>query len=78
MYVKVDEDVFVSSGWAERLFAAYEKYRDRDNLSLVCDPDTNTCQLTCTGNAQCPGSFSCFDASGDGASYCVNPTCTLN
>ncbi len=54
-----------------------EQY-DRDNLSLVCDPDTNTCQLTCTGNAQCPGSFSCFDASGDGASYCVNPTCTLN
>jgi len=54
-----------------------EQY-DRDNLSLACDPDTNTCQLSCTGNAECPGGFSCFDASGDGASYCVNPTCTLN
>ncbi|MCZ6806645.1 MAG: hypothetical protein O7F08_06800 [Deltaproteobacteria bacterium] len=54
-----------------------EQY-DRDNLSLVCDPDTNRCQLTCTSNAECPGGFSCFDASGDGASYCVNPTCTLN
>jgi hypothetical protein len=54
-----------------------EQY-DRDNLSLACDPDTNTCQLTCTTNAECPGGFSCFDASGDGASYCVNPTCTLN
>ncbi len=54
-----------------------EQY-DRDNLSLACDPDTKTCQLSCTGNAECPGGFSCFDASGDGASYCVNPTCTLN
>jgi hypothetical protein len=54
-----------------------EQY-DRDNLSLACDPDTNTCQLSCTNNAECPGGFSCFDASGDDTSYCVNPTCTLN
>jgi hypothetical protein len=54
-----------------------EQY-DRDNLSLACDPDVNTCQLSCETNAECPGGFSCYDASGDGASYCVNPTCTLN
>jgi hypothetical protein len=54
-----------------------ERY-DRDNLKLTCDGETNTCQLTCTSNVQCPGGFACYDASGDGNSYCVNPTCTLN
>ena len=54
-----------------------ERY-DRDNLELVCDTDTNTCQLTCVSNAQCPGGYACYDASEDGNSYCVNPTCTLN
>ncbi len=54
-----------------------ERY-DRDNLKLTCDGETNTCQLSCTSNVQCPGGFACFDASGDGNSYCVNPTCTLN
>jgi hypothetical protein len=54
-----------------------ERY-DRDNLKLTCDGETNTCQLTCESNVQCPGGFACFDASGDGNSYCVNPTCTLN
>jgi hypothetical protein len=54
-----------------------ERY-DRDDLRLTCDGDTNTCQLSCTSNVQCPGGFACFDASGDGNSYCVNPTCTLN
>ena len=54
-----------------------ERY-DRDNLELVCDTDTNTCQLTCESNVQCPGGFACYDESEDGKSYCVNPTCTLN
>ncbi len=54
-----------------------ERY-DRDNLKLTCDGDTNTCQLSCQSNVECPGGFACYDASGDGNSYCVNPTCTLN
>ena len=54
-----------------------ERY-DRDNLELVCDTESNTCQLTCESDVECPGGFACYDASGDGNSYCVNPTCTLN
>ncbi|MGB5349179.1 MAG: hypothetical protein WBN10_06230 [Polyangiales bacterium] len=54
-----------------------ERY-DRDNLELVCDSETNTCQLTCESNVQCPGGFACFDENEDGTNYCVNPTCTLN
>jgi hypothetical protein len=54
-----------------------ERY-DRDNLDLTCDPATNTCQLTCDSNVQCPGGFACYDEDEDGESYCVNPTCTLN
>jgi len=54
-----------------------ERY-DRDNLELVCDTETNTCQLTCESNVQCPGGFACFDENEDGSSYCVNPTCSLN
>jgi hypothetical protein len=54
-----------------------ERY-DRDNLDLVCDPATNTCQLTCESNVQCPGGFACYDEDEDGVSYCINPTCTLN
>jgi hypothetical protein len=54
-----------------------ERY-DRDNLKLTCDGETNTCQLTCESNVECPGGFACYDASGDGNSYCVNPTCSLN
>jgi hypothetical protein len=54
-----------------------ERY-DRDNLKLTCDGETNTCQLSCESNVQCPGGFACYDASGDGNSFCVNPTCNLN
>jgi hypothetical protein len=54
-----------------------ERY-DRENLELICDPASNTCQLTCETDVECPGGFACFDASGDGNKYCVNPTCTLN
>ena len=58
--------------------AALNERYDRDNLMLACDPESNTCQLTCESDVQCPGGFACFDASGDGNQYCVNPTCTLN
>jgi hypothetical protein len=51
-----------------------ERY-DRDNLDLTCDPASGTCQLACEGNQQCPGGFTCIDASEDGNSYCVHPTC---
>ena len=54
-----------------------ERY-DRDNLNLTCDGESNTCQLSCETNVQCPGGFACYDETGDGNSYCVNPTCTLN
>jgi hypothetical protein len=54
-----------------------ERY-DRDNLELVCNPASNTCQLTCESNVQCPGGFACYDEDEDGTSYCVNPTCSLN
>jgi hypothetical protein len=57
--------------------ALRERY-DRDTLELVCDSASNTCQLTCESDVECPGGFTCFDASGDGNSFCVNPTCTLN
>jgi hypothetical protein len=58
--------------------AALNERYDRDNLMLACDSETNTCQLTCESDVQCPGGFACFDASGDGNQYCVNPTCALN
>ena len=35
LYVKVDDDIFVPRGWAERMFAAYERFKDRDNLALI-------------------------------------------
>ena len=62
----------------ERSAESLAEQYDRDNLALSCDPGTNTCQLTCTTRSQCPGGFSCFDENGDGQSFCVNPTCTLN
>ncbi len=35
IYVKVDEDVFVPTGWAERMLATYERYQDRTDLALI-------------------------------------------
>ena len=35
VYVKVDEDVFVPQGWAERMLETYERYTDRDDLALI-------------------------------------------
>ena len=33
LYMKIDEDVFVPAGWAQRMVEAYEANRQRDNLS---------------------------------------------
>ena len=35
LYFKLDEDVFVSRGWVEKLAAAYEAHREDDRLALV-------------------------------------------
>jgi len=35
VYVKVDEDVFVPPGWAERLLETYERHADREDLALI-------------------------------------------
>ena len=68
----------VDSDPAACMTAALKERYDRENLELTCDGETNTCQLSCTSNVQCPGGFACYDASDDGNSYCVNPTCALN
>jgi hypothetical protein len=34
-YCKTDEDVFVPEGWPERMWAAYEAHRNRDDLALI-------------------------------------------
>lgn len=35
VYVKVDEDIFVPEGWADRLLGAYDDNKGRDNLALI-------------------------------------------
>lgn len=35
LYMKMDEDVFVPTGWAQRMVEAYEANRHRDNLALI-------------------------------------------
>lgn len=35
LYMKIDEDVFVPAGWAERMVDAYERNRERDDLALI-------------------------------------------
>ena len=35
IYVKVDEDVFVPRGWAERMLESYERHADRGDLALI-------------------------------------------
>jgi len=35
LYMKIDEDVFVPRGWAQRMVEAYEANRHRDNLALI-------------------------------------------
>jgi len=50
---------------------------DRET-TLVCDDISNTCQLACTTDADCPGGYVCFGAD-DGNTgmnaYCISPTC---
>lgn len=35
VYVKIDEDVFVPRGWAERMLETYERFAGRDDLALI-------------------------------------------
>ena len=35
LYMKVDEDIFVPDGWAERMVAAYEAHQHLDHLALI-------------------------------------------
>ncbi|UCH29072.1 MAG: hypothetical protein JSV06_12490, partial [Myxococcales bacterium] len=74
----VTEDCAASSDPDQCMQDALRERYDRDTLSLTCDPASNTCQLECESDVECPGGFACYDASEDGNSYCVNPTCTLN
>ncbi len=68
----------VNTDDCERSAESLDEQYDRPELELECDPGSNTCQLTCDLSSECPGGFSCFDSSGDGNTYCINPTCTLN
>ena len=74
----VTVDCAASSNPDQCMTEALKERYDRDNLSLACDPSSNTCQLSCESDVECPGGFTCYDASEDGNSYCVNPTCSLN
>ena len=76
----VTVDCAASSDPDACMAAALKERYDRDNLELVCDEASNTCQLTCQSDVECPGGFACFDPSDDGVDnpYCVNPTCSLN
>ena len=42
---------------------------------LACDSTTNTCQPSCTTNADCAGGFVCYTAPEATQAFCVNPTC---
>ena len=53
---------------------------DRTNAALVCDDFTNTCQLGCATDADCPGGYVCYDAAEGNPgmnSFCISPTCQL-
>ncbi|MFO0694518.1 MAG: hypothetical protein U0230_13240 [Polyangiales bacterium] len=49
---------------------------------VFCEYDTNTCQIACVTDADCPGGYACFDDPSDDDSlqgghpkYCVNAAC---
>ncbi len=51
---------------------------DRPAARLLCDDYSNTCRLACTGAADCPGGYVCFDAAAGNlgsSAYCISPTC---
>ena len=35
IYMKIDEDIFVPTGWAERMYAVYQYHQNLDNLALI-------------------------------------------
>lgn len=41
VYVKVDEDIFVPRGWAERMLETYERFSGRGDLALIAPLITN-------------------------------------
>lgn len=52
---------------AERGFDATTDFR--------CEPVSNTCQIHCRSDAECPGSYVCWDDGGATEPICVNPVC---
>ncbi len=44
---------------------------------LVCQNESNTCQVGCATDADCPGGYVCFDAeeNNPGTPFCADPTC---
>lgn len=50
--------------------------RDVDVASdFRCEPVSNTCQIHCDTDANCPGGYVCYDAGGSTEPICVNPVC---
>ena len=47
------------------------------NSPLVCQSESNTCQVGCGSDADCPGGYVCFDSveGNEGTPYCADPTC---
>lgn len=43
-----------------------------ENLKLVCEPGTNTCQIGCEQDSQCPVGWLCEP---NNLKVCINPTC---
>lgn len=41
---------------------------------MSCEPTTNTCQIGCDGDADCPGGMVC---SAEFGNFCVDPTCSV-
>ncbi len=55
-----------------------EDQYDLLTVTTMCQSATNTCQIKCNNDAECPGGFVCFTPEGGGDDFCLNPTCTLN
>jgi hypothetical protein len=50
------------------------------NQPMACENETNTCQIGCGTDADCPGGMVCDTsrAQAPSAGFCVDPTCTVN